>query len=125
MSYGYPKRVAKIDPRTNRIIFWRSLPGGAVFDTVMAAEDGAVWVVSRGDGIRLWRIDPASGDTLAQGKINDGSVFASNANGGTVTRIDAATDATRQIETGHLLPVLRHRSGLAPPDAVGRQGNGS
>jgi ABC-type transport system substrate-binding protein/class 3 adenylate cyclase/tRNA A-37 threonylcarbamoyl transferase component Bud32/streptogramin lyase len=150
VAYGSPKRLAKIDPRTNRITRTVILPRGDLWnDTLLTAGDGQLWAIDR-SGRRVARLDPETGDVLAQGKIHDGfvedaavaggslwlpvendggvwqldksativgktdtgqvpwalavdgsSVYVSNQNSGTVTRINALTRETRQFSVGH------------------------
>ena len=64
-AYGTPQRIARIDPATNRVVFSRKLENATRFASSLLTSDGEkLWVVER-DAHHLWRIDPASGDTLA------------------------------------------------------------
>jgi ABC-type transport system substrate-binding protein/class 3 adenylate cyclase/tRNA A-37 threonylcarbamoyl transferase component Bud32 len=149
-AYGTPLRIARIDPATNRVVFSRKLEGASTFAGGLMTSDGdQLWAVQR-NGYRLWRLDPASGDTLATGKLGvdvvtdaalaggylwvglergggvwkldnrativrnvatgqlpwavvpaDGAVWVTNANAGTVTRVDPITDQTIDYDLGH------------------------
>ena len=150
VAFGLPKRLAKVDPRTNTITRTVKLPDGDVWgDTLLAAGDDQLWAIDR-TGRRFVRVDPETGDVLASGKIHDGyvedaavvggslwlpveddagvwqvnrtgaivgkietgqvpyalasagtSLYVSNQNSGTVTRVDALTQETRQFDVGH------------------------
>jgi ABC-type transport system substrate-binding protein/class 3 adenylate cyclase/tRNA A-37 threonylcarbamoyl transferase component Bud32 len=150
VAFGVPKRLARIDPRTNKITRTVKLPDADSWnDTLLAAGDGQLWAIDR-TGRRLVRVDPETGEVLASGKIHDGfiedaavvggslwlpveddagvwqvnktgaivgkvdtgqvpfalatagdSLYVSNQNSGTVTRINAFTQETRQFDVGH------------------------
>ena len=152
VAYGYPKRIARYDPRSGRI-FSRALGDrdGAFFNALVAAERDVVWIVDR-DGRKLLRIDPSDGSVVARGRLHAGSVadarvvdgslwvalqgdrgvwqvarsgetlgktttgdlpyslasargsgqlWVANANGGSVTRIDAASGKASTFRTRH------------------------
>jgi serine/threonine-protein kinase len=111
-AYGTPQRIARIDPATNRVVFSRKLEGATRFESSLLTSDGEkLWAVER-DAQHLWRIDPASGDTLAAGRLaNDNVVDAALAGGylwvalqkgGGVWKIDYRATIVRNVTTGKL-----------------------
>jgi ABC-type transport system substrate-binding protein len=74
IAYGTPKRVARIDPRTNKVTLARDLPQGASWrDTLLAAGEGMLWAIDR-SGSRFARLDPKDGSVVAQGRLHNGFV---------------------------------------------------
>jgi hypothetical protein len=60
------RHVAKIDPRTNRIVQTIPIPGASVLQG-LAASDGALWVPTIHEGgVGVFRIDASSGKIIAQ-----------------------------------------------------------
>lgn len=95
--------LVRIDPETNEIVDWLSLPEAGD----LAVGDGAVWVLSRvaPEGAVL-RIDPSTneiaatipiGDELSNVAVSEGAVWVTRASGanppsGEVVRIDPTTN---------------------------------
>ena len=67
MAFGYPIRVARIDPATNRVTLVRGLPEGAAwgFDVLLAASGQNLWAIAR-DGSRFVRLDERTGEVVAR-----------------------------------------------------------
>ncbi len=96
----------RIDPRSGDTLTTGKIGNDTVEDAAVAA--GYLWVaLETASGV--WKVDDR-GITIA--KVNTGklpwavvpvadAVWVSNANGGTVTRIDVATDQTSTSELGH------------------------
>jgi streptogramin lyase len=118
--YGFPKRIAKIDPETNDVVFHRDLPNGAYYDGLVAAGDRQVWVVDR-SGHQFVRIDPKNGDVLYRGRLHDGWVEDAAVLGGYlwlpmegdsgVWKIDRTASVVGKIPTGDLPFVLAQGDG--------------
>jgi ABC-type transport system substrate-binding protein/DNA-binding SARP family transcriptional activator len=104
--------ISKIDPRYDRLTFTRSLAavgsyfGGTVRPTLAAF--GSIWVVDP-DGF-VSRIDADSGRRVGSVDVGNapsaiaagaGSVWVTNRDDGTVTRIDPETLVPRTIPVGH------------------------
>jgi ABC-type transport system substrate-binding protein len=111
-AYGTPQRIARIDPATNRVVFSRKLEGATLFANSLLTSDGEkLWAVER-DAHHLWRIDPASGDTLAGGRLaNDyvvdaalagGYLWVALQKGGGVWKLDDRATIVRNVATGKL-----------------------
>jgi DNA-binding SARP family transcriptional activator/ABC-type branched-subunit amino acid transport system substrate-binding protein/DNA-binding beta-propeller fold protein YncE len=91
-------RVARIDPRTNRL--GTSVPIGASRAAGIAVGAGAVWVTADLEGL-LWRIDPGPipvtrtidvGPGATFVAVGAGAVWVANFIAGTVSRIDPHTN---------------------------------
>jgi DNA-binding SARP family transcriptional activator/ABC-type transport system substrate-binding protein/streptogramin lyase len=114
--------LRKIDPRTNALAPKVSLKPGIC---CVAAGGGYVWAAVNPDAT-IWKLDetgntvstirlPARIESLTYG---DGSLWASEGEGGTVIRIDPTTDALRRYSIGHHLTGIDVHNGLL---AVGVQ----
>jgi serine/threonine-protein kinase len=113
VSYGFPSRIALVDPGTNAVVRQASLEGSSVFMGQWLAADRAgeiLWAVQR-DGDKLWRIDTRTGDTLATGKLEGSVEDAAVSNGylwvaletaGGVWRVDSRGTTVDRIATGAL-----------------------
>jgi class 3 adenylate cyclase len=107
-AYGYPKRIARIDSQTRQVTFNAPLPQRCPCETLLAAGGGALWAVAE-DGLHLFRLDPKTGQTLATGRLHEGSVPASRlqtATYGSLSRTSA--------RYGRSIPRAR-RSTRSPP----------
>jgi peptide/nickel transport system substrate-binding protein len=119
VAYGYPKRIARIDPQTRQVTFNAPLPQECPCDTLLAAGEGALWAVAA-DGLHLFRLDPATGRTLATGRLHEGRVSGvAVANGylwvavsdlGAVWKVDPSGAPVDKVATG---------AGAASIDAAG------
>ena len=109
VAFGYPIRIARIDPATNRVTLVRGLPDGAAwgFDVLLAASGQNLWAIAR-DGSRFVRLDERTGEVVARGKLHDGWVE------------DAA------VAGGYLWVPMQSDSGVwqVDPTGVGRRQGG-
>jgi ABC-type transport system substrate-binding protein/class 3 adenylate cyclase/tRNA A-37 threonylcarbamoyl transferase component Bud32 len=112
VAYGVPKKVSRIDPRTNKIVKTVTLPAGDLWgDTLLAAGDGQLWAIDR-DGRRLVRLDPKTGAVLAQGRIHNGfvedaavaggSLWLPVENDGGVWQVDRSASIVGKVDTGQV-----------------------
>jgi ABC-type transport system substrate-binding protein/class 3 adenylate cyclase len=108
VTYGFPVRLARIDPDTGEVVRTWRLRGARESSTLLTAGDGAVWAVAD-DGSSVWRLDPATGDVVARGALAEGSVAgAVVAEGylwvafesGSVWKVDEQARPVTQIRTG-------------------------
>jgi YVTN family beta-propeller protein len=108
VSYGkWPFRIARIDPRTNRVVKSFDLEGNEG-QAYIKFGDGGLWVASQDTG-RLWRIDPATNTVAATAKLHDGWVsdflvvggyaWAAMENDRGVWKIDSAGDVLKLVTT--------------------------
>jgi ABC-type transport system substrate-binding protein/class 3 adenylate cyclase/tRNA A-37 threonylcarbamoyl transferase component Bud32/streptogramin lyase len=72
-AYGFPKRIARIDPDSAKVTFSAPLRQDCPCDVLLAAGDGKLWAVG-GDGAHIYRLDPDTGKTIATGRLHHGSV---------------------------------------------------
>jgi ABC-type transport system substrate-binding protein/class 3 adenylate cyclase/streptogramin lyase/tRNA A-37 threonylcarbamoyl transferase component Bud32 len=72
VAYGYPKRIARYDPKSGHIVS-RQLGNGAFYNALVAAGGDLVWVIDT-EGRRLLRLDPRDGSVVAAGRLHPGSV---------------------------------------------------
>ena len=72
-AYGFPKRIARIDPDSAKVTFSAPLRQDCPCDALLAAGDGKLWAVG-GDGAHIYRLDPDTGETIATGRLHHGSV---------------------------------------------------
>ena len=112
VAYGQPKKLARIDPRTNKITRVVTLPDGDLWgDTLLAAGDGQLWAIDR-SGRRIVRVDPETGETIARGKVHDGFVEDAAVAGGSlwlpvendagVWQIDKTAAIVGKVQTGNV-----------------------
>jgi ABC-type transport system substrate-binding protein/class 3 adenylate cyclase len=80
-TYGFPKRIARIDPQSGRVTFSTPLHQDCPCVAALAAGDGQLWVVG-GDGLHLFRLDPTTGKTLVSGRLHGGTVTGAAVAGG-------------------------------------------
>jgi serine/threonine-protein kinase len=80
-AYGFPKRIAKIDPASGKVLFSRPMRQDCPCDVQLAWGDGKLWAVG-GDGAHIYRIDPATGRPSATGRLHHGSVTGAVVAGG-------------------------------------------
>lgn len=108
--------LRKIDPRTNRVVFRRTLRAQLC---CVVAGGGYAWAASNPDGV-VWKVT-ANGTVLPTVKLPgavtslayaDGAVWAALGERGTVVRIDPTTDGTRVYELGHSVTSVDVSSGL-------------
>jgi ABC-type oligopeptide transport system substrate-binding subunit/class 3 adenylate cyclase/tRNA A-37 threonylcarbamoyl transferase component Bud32 len=110
VAYGYPKRIAAIDPRTGDRLFARDVPGGgAFFDALVAAEDEVVWVVDAA-GRHLIRVSPKDGSQEATARLHagfvqdalvvDGYLWVAMQGDGGVWQVNRQGDVVRNVPTG-------------------------
>ena len=110
VAYGYPKRIARYDPDTGRIIS-RALGerAGAFYDALVAAEGDVIWVVDR-QGRRLLRVDPDDATVVASGRLHsgwvedarvvDGILWVAMQGDGGVWQVDGSGETLGRIPTG-------------------------
>ncbi|MDX6573048.1 MAG: hypothetical protein QOC86_2204 [Gaiellales bacterium] len=112
VAYGQPKKLARIDPRSDKIVKTVTLPDGGLWeDTLLAAGDGQLWAVDR-SGRRIVRLDPETGAVLAQGRIHDGfvedaavaggSLWLPVENDGGVWQLDRSATIVGKVATGQV-----------------------
>jgi ABC-type transport system substrate-binding protein len=112
VAYGVPKRLAKIDPRTNRITRTVDLAGGDLWgEALLTAGEGQLWAIDR-SGRRIVRLDPESGEVLARGKVHDGfvedaavaggSLWLPVENDGGVWQLDRSATIVGKVDTGQV-----------------------
>ena len=112
VAYGVPKRLAKIDPRTNRITRTVDLAGGDLWgETLLAAGEGQLWAIDR-SGRRIVRLDPETGEVLARGRVHDGfvedaavaggSLWLPVENDGGVWQLDSSATIVGKVDTGQV-----------------------
>jgi ABC-type transport system substrate-binding protein/class 3 adenylate cyclase len=108
-SYGkWPFRVARIDPRTERVVDTLDLRD-ADGQALLAFGGGALWVVSQDTG-RFWKIDPATNSVVGRGRLHDGWVEDAAFIGGSlwlpiqddaaVWQVDDSANIVRSLPTG-------------------------
>ncbi len=111
VSYGkWPFRIARIDPRTNRVLTTIDLQR-ADGSAAIAFGDGSLWVVSQDNG-RIWRIDATTNAVVARGKLHDGwveDIRVANGyawlpveNDRAVWKVDSSGNVLKSITTGDL-----------------------
>lgn len=111
VSYGqWPFRIARVDPRTNRVVKTFDLDGNEGQGRIAFGE-GSLWVASHSTG-RLWRIDPSTNTVAATGKLHGGWVEDLAVVGGYawvaihddrgVWKVDAQGNVLRLVTTGDL-----------------------
>jgi ABC-type transport system substrate-binding protein/class 3 adenylate cyclase/tRNA A-37 threonylcarbamoyl transferase component Bud32 len=112
VAYGFPKRIARYDPRTGRIT---SRPlgerAGAFYDALVAAEGDVVWVIDR-EGRKLLRIDPRDATVVATGRLHagtvedarvvDGTLWVAMQGDGGVWQVGKSGETLGKIATGDL-----------------------
>ena len=107
-----PEKLAKVDPRTNDIVKTVTLPEADLWgETMLADGDGQLWAIDR-TGRRIARLDPATGEVLARGKIHGGwvedavvaggSLWLAVENDGGVWQLDKAAATVGKVETGQV-----------------------
>ncbi len=110
--------LRKIDPRTNEVVFSRTLQAELC---CVAAGGGYVWAASNPDGV-VWKVT-TSGSVLPTIKLGsaiqsltyaDGALWAALGEEGKVVRIDPTTDETREYDLGHSVTSVDVRDGLSP-----------
>jgi ABC-type transport system substrate-binding protein/class 3 adenylate cyclase/streptogramin lyase/tRNA A-37 threonylcarbamoyl transferase component Bud32 len=111
VAYGYPKRLARVDPESGDVRSWPVPGGGAFYDALVAADDEMVWVVDR-TGRNLVRVDPKDGTKLATGRLHEGEVTDARVYGGYlwvamrgdggVWKIDETGAAVGKVPTGEV-----------------------
>ncbi len=110
VAYGSPKRIARVDPRTNQVTFARDLPRAAAWlETLVAVGDGMLWAIDRVGG-RFVRLDPKDGSAIAQGRLHegfvpdaavvDGYLWAPMQDDGGVWKIDGTGAVVGKVATG-------------------------
>lgn len=110
VTYAYPKRIARINPATNEILFEHRVPdGGNYFNTLVAADGDNVWVVDR-DGLHMTRIDSSDGTLAAKGRLHGGwvedarvaggSLWLAVQNDGGVWQLDKRANVVGKVATG-------------------------
>jgi serine/threonine-protein kinase len=80
-AYGFPKRIAKIDPASGKVRFSVPMRQDCPCNVWLASGDGKLWAVG-GDGAHIYRIDPRTGRTSATGRLHHGSVTGAAVAGG-------------------------------------------
>jgi ABC-type transport system substrate-binding protein len=80
-AYGFPKRIAKLDPASGKVLFSVKMRQDCPCDVKLAWGDGKLWAVG-GDGAHIYRINPATGRTRATGRLHHGSVSGAVVAGG-------------------------------------------
>jgi DNA-binding SARP family transcriptional activator/ABC-type transport system substrate-binding protein/streptogramin lyase len=111
-----PGQLRKIDPRTNKVVFTRTLQSELC---CVAVGGGYAWAASNPEGV-VWKVT-TNGTVLPTIKLSspvqtltfaDGALWAALGDAGTVVRIDPTTDATREYELGHSVTSVDVRNGL-------------
>jgi DNA-binding SARP family transcriptional activator/ABC-type transport system substrate-binding protein len=111
-----PGFLRKIDPRTNTVVFMRTLQSELC---CVAAGGGYVWAASNPEGV-VWKVT-TNGSVLPTIKLPsavasltyaDGALWAALGEEGTVVRIDPTTDNTREYDLGHFVTSVDVRNGL-------------
>ena len=109
MTYGYPARVARVDPAENEVLRTWRLPDGPPASTTIVAGGGDIWALYD-DGSAVMRLSPA-GDVEATGKLAGGYVavaavaaegylwVAMDSSGG-VWKLDRDASVRDQVKTG-------------------------
>ena len=108
VTYGYPARVARIDPADNEVIRTWRLPDGPPVSTNIVAGGGDIWALYD-DGSAVMRLS-AAGEVEATGKLAGGGAVAAvaaegylwvamDASGG-VWKLDRDASVRGQIRTG-------------------------
>jgi peptide/nickel transport system substrate-binding protein len=110
-AYGFPKRIARIDPATNRVTFSAPLPQSCPCHAWLADDGDHLWAVG-GDGVHVYRLDPRTGRTLATGRLHKGEVSGVAAAGGylwvavqeddAVWKIDETGSVVGTVPVGHM-----------------------
>ena len=109
--------LRKIDPRTNKVVFTRTLQAELC---CVAAGGGYVWAASNPEGM-VWKVT-TNGSVLRDDRARRRPSRASrtrtarsgprSATKGTVVRIDPTTDETREYDLGHSVTSVDVRDGL-------------
>jgi DNA-binding SARP family transcriptional activator/ABC-type transport system substrate-binding protein len=108
--------LRKIDPRTNEVVFSRTLQAELC---CVAAGGGYVWAASNPAGV-VWKVT-MSGSVLPTIKLPsaiqsltyaDGALWAALGEEGKVVRIDPTTDEIREYDLGHSVTSVDVRDGL-------------
>jgi ABC-type transport system substrate-binding protein/class 3 adenylate cyclase/tRNA A-37 threonylcarbamoyl transferase component Bud32/streptogramin lyase len=110
VAYGSPKRLARVDPRTNKVTRVVSPPNApALGDVLLAAGDGELWAVER-FGRSIVRLDPETGEVLAHGKLHNGwvedaavaggALWVPMQNDGGVWQLDKSGSVVGKVVTG-------------------------
>jgi serine/threonine-protein kinase len=109
-TYGFPKRIARIDPTTGHVTFTRGLRQSCPCNAFLAAGDGQLWAVG-GDGAHIYRLDPRTGATISTGRLHGGEVTGAAVVGGYlwvslqqdrgVWKVDQTGSAVDEVRTGN------------------------
>lgn len=108
--------LRKIDPRTNDVLFKRTLQSDLC---CVAAGGGYAWAASNPEGV-VWKIT-TNGNVLPTIKLSsaikrltyaDGALWVTLFGKGTVVRVDPTTGATRPYDVGHSVTGVDVRDGL-------------
>jgi peptide/nickel transport system substrate-binding protein len=108
--------LRKIDPRTNEVVFTRSLQSQLC---CVASGDGYVWAATNPSG-DVWKVTSNGtilptiklGSAIEQLTYADGALWATLFGKGRVVRIDPITDRTRSYDVGHSLTGVDVRNGI-------------
>jgi ABC-type transport system substrate-binding protein/class 3 adenylate cyclase len=108
-AYGFPKRIAHIDPETSKVTVRRPLRQDCPCSASLAAAGDQLWAVG-GDGRRVYRLDSTTGRTMATGRLHQGSVTGAAVAGGylwvaieddgAVWKIDPSGSSVDKVATG-------------------------
>jgi peptide/nickel transport system substrate-binding protein len=119
-AYGFPKRIAKIDPASRRVVLSRPMRQDCPCDAMLAAGGDKLWAVG-GDGRHIYRLDPRTGRTLATGALHGGSVTGAAVAGGYLWVAMAEGRSVWKVdETG--APIDQVRTGAGPSSIAAADG---
>jgi YVTN family beta-propeller protein len=120
VGYGkYPFRVARIDPRTNRVIKTFDFPNSDG-PALLAYGAGSIWIASQDKG-GIWRIDPRTNQVAMHTKLHggwvqdlavvDGYAWLPVQGDGAVWQVDRNGNVLRSFPTGNLPVALGAANG--------------